>query len=55
MIHFESGSPIVADVDGTRHFICDLDHAEWGPGHARGTVLAAGGIRNVLTFPPDLP
>jgi hypothetical protein len=55
MIHFESGSPIVGDADGTRHFVCDLSHAEWGPGHARGTVLAEGGIRNVLTFPPDLP
>jgi hypothetical protein len=55
MIHFESGSPIVADVDGTLHFICDLMPPEWGPGHARGTVVANGGIRNVLTFPPSLP
>lgn len=55
MIHFESGSPISADVDGTMHFICDLSHPVWGPGHARGTVVADGGIRNVLTFPPSLP
>jgi hypothetical protein len=55
MIHFESGSPINADVDGTMHFICDLSHPAWGPGHARGTVVADGGIRNVLTFPPSLP
>jgi hypothetical protein len=55
MIHFESGSPIVGDVDGTLHFICDLMHPEWGPGHARGTVVADGGVRNVLTFPPSLP
>ncbi len=55
MIHFESGSPIVADVDGTMHFICDLSHPRWGRGHARGTVVADGGIRNVLTFPPSLP
>lgn len=54
MIHFESGSPIVADVDGARHFICDLSHPEWGPGHARGVSMDEG-IRNVLTFPPDLP
>jgi hypothetical protein len=26
MIHFESGSPINAHVDGTMHFICDLSH-----------------------------
>jgi len=55
MIHFESGSPIAADVDGTIHFICDLSHPEWGPGHARGTMVADGGVRNVLTFPPSLP
>ncbi len=55
MIHFESGSPIVGDVDGTLHFVCDLSHPRWGPGHARGTVVADGGIRNVLTFPPALP
>lgn len=55
MIHFESGSPIVADVDGTLHFVCDLTHPVWGAGHARGTVTADGGIRNVLTFPPALP
>lgn len=54
-IHFESGSPIVADVDGTRHFVCDLVHPVWGPGHARGVVLADGAVRNVLTFPPGLP
>jgi hypothetical protein len=30
-IHFESGSPIVADVDGTRHFVCDLAHPAWAP------------------------
>jgi hypothetical protein len=54
-IHFESGSPIVADVDGTRHFVCDLAHPVWGPGHARGVVLADGAVRNVLTFPPGLP
>jgi hypothetical protein len=55
MIHFESGSPITADVDGTIYFICDLSHPEWGPGSARGTMVADGGIRNVLTFPPSLP
>jgi hypothetical protein len=55
MIHFESGSPIVSDVDGTLHFVCDLSHPAWGRGHARGTVTADGGIRNVLTFPPALP
>ena len=55
LIHFESGSPIVADVDGTRHFVCDLDHEEWGAGHARGVVMPDGAVRNVLTFPPGLP
>jgi hypothetical protein len=55
MIRFESGSPIFADVDGHLHFICDVSHPQWGPGHARGTVVADGGIRNVLTFPPSLP
>jgi hypothetical protein len=55
MIHFESGSPITADVDGTIHFICDLSHPEWGAGSARGTMVADGGIRNVLTFPQSLP
>ncbi|MGH2948017.1 MAG: hypothetical protein ACRDPC_17490 [Solirubrobacteraceae bacterium] len=55
MIHFESGSPITADVDGTIHFICDLSHPDWGPGSARGTMVADGGIRNVLAFPPSLP
>lgn len=54
-IHFESGSPIVGDVDGTSHFVCDLAHPVWGPGHARGVVLADGAVRNVLTFPPGLP
>lgn len=52
LIHFESGSPIVGDMDGTRHFVCDLAHAEWGAGHARGVVLGDGAVRNVLTFPP---
>jgi hypothetical protein len=55
LIHFESGSPIIGDVDGTRHFVCDLAHAVWGAGHARGLVTPDGGVRNVLTFPPSLP
>ena len=54
-IHFESGSPIVGDVDGAFHFICDLAHSVWGAGHARGVVSPDGGVRNVLTFPPALP
>lgn len=55
MIHFESGSPITPDVDGEFHFVCDLSHPEWGPGHAQGTMVADGGIPNVLAFPPSLP
>jgi len=55
MIHFESGSPITPDVVATIHFICDLSHPEWGAGSARGTMVADGGIRNVLTFPASLP
>lgn len=54
-IHFESGSPIIGDVDGTFHFVCDLAHPVWGAGHARGVGTPDGGVRNVLTFPPSLP
>lgn len=54
-IHFESGSPIIGDVDGQFHFVCDLSHPEWGAGHARGVGTPDGGVRNVLTFPPSLP
>jgi hypothetical protein len=54
-IHFESGSPITADVDGAFHFVCDLSHPAWGAGHARGVGTPDGGVRNVLTFPPSLP
>ena len=54
-IHFESGSPIAGDVDGTFHFVCDLAHPVWGAGHARGLGTPDGSIRNVLTFPPSLP
>jgi hypothetical protein len=54
-IHFESGSPIIGDVDGTFHFVCDLSHPDWGAGHARGVGTADGGVRNVITFPPSLP
>ena len=54
-IHFESGSPIIGDIDGQFHFVCDLSHPEWGAGHARGVGTPDGGVRNVLTFPPSLP
>jgi hypothetical protein len=54
-IHFESGSPITANIDGEFHFVCDLSHPVWGAGHARGVGTPDGGVRNVLTFPPSLP
>ena len=54
-IHFETGAPIIGDIDGTFHFVCDLAHPVWGAGSARGVVTADGGVRNVLTFPPSLP
>lgn len=57
VIHYESGHPIppVANrIPGA--FNCDLLHVKWGEGQVHGTVggTAAGGIRNVLTFPPML-
>jgi len=54
LIHFESGSPIVPDVDGAFHFICDVTNEDWGTGCACGVVRADGGVRNVITFPASL-
>ena len=59
VIHYESGSPITPNEDGTMMFICDLSHPEWGEGLAQGVVnpgmtedgRAHANIRNVLTFP----
>ena len=54
VIHYESGNPITADADGVMHFVCALSHPEWGLGRARG-VVEGKTIRNILTFPPELP
>ncbi len=54
VIHYESGFPIVANSDGVLTFQCALSHPTWGLGRARG-VVEGKTIRNVLTFPPELP
>lgn len=54
IIHYESGNPILPDADGVMHFVCTLTHPEWGLGRARG-VVEGKTIRNILTFPPELP
>jgi hypothetical protein len=55
VIHYESGGPIFANADGVTSFICDLSHPKWGKGKARGGVSSPLVIRNVLTFPSELP
>lgn len=54
LIHYESGHPIVVNADGVLTFQCALSHPEWGLGRARG-VVEGKTIRNVLSFPPELP
>lgn len=54
VIHYESGFPISANADGVMTFQCALEHPEWGIGRARG-VVEGKTIRNVLSFPPELP
>jgi len=54
VIHCESGNPISVNSDGVMTFQCALSHPQWGLGRARG-VVEGKTIRNVLTFPPELP
>ena len=54
VIHYESGFPITMDADGVMTFQCALHHPEWGLGRARG-VVEGKTIRNILSFPPELP
>lgn len=57
VIHYESEHPIPPMTGRVPvAFNCDLLHEEWGEGQVHGTTggTMAGGIRNVLTFPPML-
>lgn len=57
VIHYESEHPIPPMTGRVPvAFNCDLVHEEWGEGQVHGTTggTMAGGIRNVLTFPPML-
>lgn len=54
IIHYESAATLLANADGILAFSCDLVHPDWGLGKARG-VVEGNSIRNVLTFPPELP
>ena len=55
VIHYESDTPIFANADGVTPFVCNLIHPQWEQGKARGVVFPENIIRNVLTFPPQLP
>jgi hypothetical protein len=54
VIHYESGFAISLNADGVMTFQRALEHPEWGAGWARG-VVEGKTIRNVLSFPPELP
>jgi hypothetical protein len=56
VIHYESEHPIAPTERVPVAFNCDLFHEEWGEGQVHGTTggTMAGGLRNVLTFPPTL-
>lgn len=56
VIHYDSEHPITPPERIPVAFNCDLEHEEWGEGQVHGTMggTMAGGIRNVLTFPPTL-
>lgn len=57
VIHVDSEHPIPPMTGRVPvAFNCDLVHEEWGEGQVHGTTggTMAGGIRNVLTFPPML-
>jgi hypothetical protein len=56
VIHYESEHPIPPVGRVPVAFNCDLSHDEWGEGQVHGTMggTMAGGLRNVLTFPPTL-
>lgn len=56
VIHYDSEHPIAPPERVPVAFNCDLEHEEWGEGQVHGTMggTMAGGIRNVLTFPPTL-
>lgn len=56
VIHYESEHPIPPVERVPVAFNCDLFHEKWGEGQVHGTMggTMAGGLRNVLTFPPTL-
>lgn len=52
VIHYESEHTISPAGRVPVAFNCNLFREEWGEGQVQGTM--AGGLRNVLTFPPTL-
>ena len=57
VIHYDSDHPVVPGglSPAPRAFNCRLEHEDWGEGAVRGVSGGdMAGIRNVLTFPPEL-